>query len=32
MRFNLIKRKHKHQWRITEISNVIQHDDFGYPL
>lgn len=32
MRFNLIKRKHKHQWRITQVSNVIQLDDFGYPL
>lgn len=32
MRFNLIKRKHKHQWRITQVSNVIQLDVFDCPL
>ena len=32
MKFNLIRRKHKHQWKITEVSNVVQLDDFGYPL
>lgn len=32
MKFNLIKRKHKHEWKITEVSNVIQLDAFGNPL
>lgn len=32
MKFNLIKRKHKHEWKITEVSNVIQIDAFGNPV
>lgn len=32
MKFNLIKLKHKHQWKISEASNIIQIDEFGYPL
>lgn len=31
--FGLLKRKTcSHRWQITEISNVLQTDDMGYPL
>lgn len=31
--FRFLKRKTcSHRWQITEISNVLQTDDMGYPL
>lgn len=29
---NLFKKECKHEWRLTELSNVFQYDDMGYPL
>lgn len=28
----ILKRKCKHNWAITEVSNVLQLDSMGYPL
>lgn len=28
----MFKRKCNHEWRTTEVSNVLQQDEMGYPL
>lgn len=31
-KFLTIRKPHEHDFQITEVSNIIQSDDFGYPL